>query len=115
MSAIPYTCICDEGYELGNQGSCDTLKSREEPSVPVLPVIVAAIGLFVFGFALSALRLREALRMRTSARSANGEWVVRGIDTTIATLGVHLRLKAVAATSNMVSNISSRQVRAGAA
>ena len=50
------TCACDPGYQgLG----CDRLTERTAPT-SLLPILIAAIGLFLFILAVSVLRFWEA-------------------------------------------------------
>ena len=98
------TCTCNEGYETGASGSCDTLEAVEEPTA-FLPVIVAGIGLMVFCLVLSVLRFREARRLNSAAGKA--AFTVDSMDVTLAVLAVHLAHKVgVEAPPTLQSNSS---------
>ena len=74
------TCTCDEGYE---GVSCD-IGEVEEP-VAWIPIIVALIALFVVFLIISLLRLKEALRLKST-----DQFTVDGTDHTVAVIAARL-------------------------
>ena len=98
------SCVCDSGFQVGSSGSCDTPSERPEEPVAgsMLPLLVAALGFFVFCLVLSLMRLREALRIRSNADNI---WVIDGNDMRPAALATHLRHKSTDRRDDFPSNL----------
>ena len=69
------SCTCDAGYK---GASCEFGPAAQEP-VAWLPIIVAMLALFVVYLCVSLLRLKEALRLRST-----DEFSISGTDHLVA-------------------------------